>query len=172
MGTKTKPGPFDCYGEAASDEPIFTLLARDPDAALVVEIWCSIREARTGPTDRTREARDVAASMRRWRLRNVGVDSAPAEKGASLIPSAFQIALSKLDAETDAAVAAMVAAPSMSDLIVARGRAVGRDGTLTVLMGAMRDTTRAGDYARLWSAAKHRVELRFSQRRAHFEAQP
>lgn len=75
MGTKTQPGPFNCYGEATPDEPIFTLLARDPDAALVVEIWASIREARTGPTDRTREARHVAHTMRTWRLRKLGPSS-------------------------------------------------------------------------------------------------
>ena len=34
MATKTKPGAFDCYSKAEPDEPVFTLLARDPSAPL------------------------------------------------------------------------------------------------------------------------------------------
>jgi hypothetical protein len=30
MGTKSNPGPFDCYAKAEPDEPMFVLLARDP----------------------------------------------------------------------------------------------------------------------------------------------
>lgn len=44
MGTKDKPGDFDCYAAAAPDEPMFVLLARDPSAPLLVSLWATIRE--------------------------------------------------------------------------------------------------------------------------------
>lgn len=40
MGTKLKPGKFDCYSHAASDEPMFILLARDISAPIIVLLWC------------------------------------------------------------------------------------------------------------------------------------
>jgi hypothetical protein len=43
MGTKNKPGQFDCYDAAADDEPMFVLLARDADAADTVETWARRR---------------------------------------------------------------------------------------------------------------------------------
>lgn len=43
MGTKANPGEFDCYANAAPDEPMFVLLARDPIAPFLVSIWSSIR---------------------------------------------------------------------------------------------------------------------------------
>lgn len=43
MGTKNKPSEFDAYEKALPDEPMFTLLARDPLAPFLVSIWGSIR---------------------------------------------------------------------------------------------------------------------------------
>ena len=43
MGTKTRPSRFDCHDRAAPDEPLFTLLARDPLAPFLVSIWSSLR---------------------------------------------------------------------------------------------------------------------------------
>lgn len=43
MGTKLKPGTFDCYDAAEDDEPMFVLLARDPDAPDRVEEWARRR---------------------------------------------------------------------------------------------------------------------------------
>lgn len=43
MGTKDKPGVFDCYDAADGDEPMFVLLARDPDAPNTVEEWARRR---------------------------------------------------------------------------------------------------------------------------------
>jgi hypothetical protein len=45
MGTKNKPGRFDCYANALPDEPMFVLLARDPDFAEHVEKWARRRAA-------------------------------------------------------------------------------------------------------------------------------
>lgn len=39
MGTKLKPGEYDCHDDAAPDEPRFTLLARDEQAPDRVEDW-------------------------------------------------------------------------------------------------------------------------------------
>ncbi len=39
MGTKNKPGEFDCYKNAEPDEPMFVLLGRDPTASMVVAFW-------------------------------------------------------------------------------------------------------------------------------------
>lgn len=42
MGTKTDPGQFDCHSKAEPDEPLFTLLARDPLAPGLVAIWAAL----------------------------------------------------------------------------------------------------------------------------------
>jgi hypothetical protein len=44
MGTKTNPGDFDCYARAEPDEPLFTLLGRDPLAGILVMIWAEARK--------------------------------------------------------------------------------------------------------------------------------
>ena len=93
MGTKTRPGEFDCYASAGDDEPMFVLLARDEDAPGCVEAWARARFERIARTwcgvrspDRydhahkeeltlglrkVAEALQCASSMRRWRLINV-----------------------------------------------------------------------------------------------------
>ena len=67
MGTKQNPGAFDCYEAAEDDEPMFVLLARDPDAPALVEQWATWRlEWKPGDTVKVAEARACAAAMRRW----------------------------------------------------------------------------------------------------------
>ena len=41
MGTKVNPGRFDCYAKALPDEPMFTLLARDPNFYEFVKLWAN-----------------------------------------------------------------------------------------------------------------------------------
>lgn len=43
MGTKNNPGEFDCYQKAEDDEPLFTLLGRDPQGADFVRLWAMLR---------------------------------------------------------------------------------------------------------------------------------
>lgn len=43
MGTKLNPSSFDCYTNAAPDEPMFVLLARDSLAPFLVSIWAKVR---------------------------------------------------------------------------------------------------------------------------------
>lgn len=80
MGTKNNPGNFDCYGAALPDEPMFILLARDPLAPVLVEIWATLRAEHGCAEHSTRthnhkvaEARKVAEDMRRWKGEQSGI---------------------------------------------------------------------------------------------------
>lgn len=66
MATKNNPGPFDCYANAAPDEPLFVLLSRDPDAAALVKIWAAVRELKQRKPEKIAEARQCAAAMTAW----------------------------------------------------------------------------------------------------------
>lgn len=54
MGTKNNPAPFDCYANAMPDEPMFILLARDPEFASLVFEWAA------------RRRRDIERGKRPW----------------------------------------------------------------------------------------------------------
>jgi hypothetical protein len=67
MGTKNKPGEFDCYTAADPDEPMFVLLARDPSAHLLVGLWALIRDKLGEDTaGKIEEARGCADAMQNW----------------------------------------------------------------------------------------------------------
>ena len=75
MGTKANPGEFDCHGAAGSNEPIFTLRARDPLAPILVRLWVQMRRFSRpiyDEPDREREHRKrneairCANEMDRW----------------------------------------------------------------------------------------------------------
>lgn len=72
MGTKNKPGKFDCYENAEPDEPMFILLARDKSAPFLVELWAKIREEYGDQSDipKVDEALDCADAMKQWRKEN------------------------------------------------------------------------------------------------------
>lgn len=79
MGSKLKPGKFDCYANALPDEPMFVLLARDTSAVEIVLTWALIRErdidaGRRPESDRAlvEEARSCANDMSIWRANNEG----------------------------------------------------------------------------------------------------
>lgn len=79
MGTKNKPGDFDCYANALPDEPMFILLGRDPSAPRLVEDWANERQidiarGRRPQSDMAmvKEAQDCAEAMRSWRAENDG----------------------------------------------------------------------------------------------------
>jgi hypothetical protein len=79
MGSKDRPGEFDCYANAQQDEPMFILLARDASAPLIVEAWATERERLIGlgvkpESDMAMvgEARECAEKMREWRVANRG----------------------------------------------------------------------------------------------------
>jgi len=79
MSTKNNPGEFDCYAKALPDEPMFILLARDPDFYALVEEWAIRRKERIRwgdcpESDRkmVMEALDLASYGAQWRRDNEG----------------------------------------------------------------------------------------------------
>jgi len=79
MGTKRDPGPTDCYDAALDDEPMFTLLARDPSAPHMVRQWAYERERAIAAGEKSlsdkakvAEARACAKAMEAWRRDNEG----------------------------------------------------------------------------------------------------
>lgn len=93
MGTKSKPAAFDCYANAMPDEPMFVLLARDPSAPDLVELWASPRanEIENGQRPKTdwgmvAEAQACAQTMVWWRKDNEGKWRKPAAKEPEFDP--------------------------------------------------------------------------------------
>lgn len=61
MATKENPGEFDCHAKAQDDEPLFTLLARDPTAPFLVGAWAHLQRGNLiGALSAMRVAVDVA----------------------------------------------------------------------------------------------------------------
>lgn len=78
MGTKNSPAKFDCYANAEPDEPMFVLLARDPMAPVLVNMWAALRQAAIEHKQKPQtdfeqviEAKGCAEAMEIWRARNV-----------------------------------------------------------------------------------------------------
>ena len=79
MGTKNNPGDFDCYSNALPDEPMFVLLARDPDAAEATRYWAGLRARRidqgkapSSDEPMVSEALRCVENMQTWRRENDG----------------------------------------------------------------------------------------------------
>jgi hypothetical protein len=73
MGTKDKPGTYDCYSRAEPDEPMFVLLGRDVTAPLLVTLWAYMRthlkgfdQASSEDKAQIFEAMDCAGAMAEW----------------------------------------------------------------------------------------------------------
>lgn len=78
MSTKNNPGKYDCYSRAANDEPMFVLLARDPLAPLLVELWAKLRDLNGCEAhphrqhdDKVLEAMETALAMRIYRRETI-----------------------------------------------------------------------------------------------------
>jgi hypothetical protein len=79
MATKSNPGKFDCYKTALPDEPMFVLLARDPDFSRLVREWMHRRHRDILCGDRpdtdielVQQAGQCAMDGENWRRRNLG----------------------------------------------------------------------------------------------------
>jgi len=79
MGTKENPGKFDCYANALPDEPMFVLLARDPDFRRLVEEWAIKRqrdvycgERPMSDIELINDAYACAIAGETWRRMNLG----------------------------------------------------------------------------------------------------
>lgn len=67
MATKNNPGKFDCYANAAPDEPMFILLGRDRHAPILVKIWTALRLTEGEDPEKTGDAMLCALQMGRYR---------------------------------------------------------------------------------------------------------
>src|ERR1700759_3266121 len=79
MGTKLEVGKFDCYANALPDEPLFVLLARDPDMPDLVREWANRRQLAINKGERpasdqamVNEAINCASDACAWRYQNEG----------------------------------------------------------------------------------------------------
>jgi hypothetical protein len=72
MATKNKPGKYDCYTRAEPDEPLFTLLARDPVAPFLVVAWAALRSGKLDEAQQamTRGAEAMKVSCKKRLRRN------------------------------------------------------------------------------------------------------
>ena len=66
MGTKNNPGKFDCYANAAPDEPMFVLLGRDRHAATLVRVWALLRSREGEDEAKIAEALKCANTIDDW----------------------------------------------------------------------------------------------------------
>jgi hypothetical protein len=105
MGTKNNPGTFDCYTNAAPDEPMFVLLGRDKHAPTLVWLWAVLRELDDEKPEVVAEARECCLSMMRWakdhNRSTVGLGQAGLAAMLELIRSANFRAKDAINAETD-----------------------------------------------------------------------
>lgn len=79
MGTKENPGKFNCYENALPDEPMFVMLARDPEFFELVCQWAEKRQKDIDCGERpitdqhmVFEAFDCARAGQIWRKQNYG----------------------------------------------------------------------------------------------------
>lgn len=94
MGTKNNPSQFDGYDKADPDEPMFVLLARDPQGSDFTILWAALRAKdmtgaqsifermkrraqdrhatprKPGDADKICEAVNCAEAMKDWRKEN------------------------------------------------------------------------------------------------------
>jgi hypothetical protein len=79
MGTKLEELRNGCFQAAMDDEPMFVLLARDPQAPALVRKWADQRETEIelcrrprSDMEKVQEARYCATRMEEWRKHNDG----------------------------------------------------------------------------------------------------
>lgn len=82
MATKNNPGAFDCYANAAGDEPLFVLLARDKHAPALVRLWALLRARDGEDSAKVAESLACAAAMENFR-RSLG--KAPIDAGGATV---------------------------------------------------------------------------------------
>ena len=81
MNNKNEPSQFDAYSKAEADEPVFTLLARDPMSPALIEAWAYLRSGQIGAAEIAfKQAVDAASAFD------------PQMPGEAQIRSAFEVA--------------------------------------------------------------------------------
>lgn len=91
MGTKKDPGKYDCHAKAKDDEPMFTLLARDPSAPVLLRVWALLRQ-RSNPEEeeKIQEALRCADAMTAWHAQHGTRPRIVAEVSEPLLIAASQ----------------------------------------------------------------------------------
>jgi hypothetical protein len=99
MSTKANPGPNSCYDRALLDEPIFTLLGRDPTAPFVVLFWAKMRNVMFGDAEiaQCTEAQACAEQMRDWAMK-LGKRDKLAIAFEAFKKACFEVAKAELEA--------------------------------------------------------------------------
>jgi hypothetical protein len=73
MSTKSNPGQYNCYAKAEPDEPMFTLLGRDPVASFLVGIWIDARKKLGLDTpEKLAEASACSDALHDWAIERLG----------------------------------------------------------------------------------------------------
>ena len=98
MATKNNPGPHSCYDKADPDEPLFTLLGRDPCAPFVVIFWCKMRALLGKDPAQIEEAGACAEAMRDWAMKLGKNDQIVAAIEAFRM-ACFEVAKAELEAK-------------------------------------------------------------------------
>jgi hypothetical protein len=84
MATKNNPGQYDCYQNAAPDEPMFVLLGRDRHAPVLVRLWALLRDAEGEVPAKVQEAMTCFVAMTAW-LTKTGKQAVTIEELLSVI---------------------------------------------------------------------------------------
>jgi hypothetical protein len=67
MWSKSKPGPFDRYAEAAPEEPVFVLLGRDPVSTFLVSLWIGVHGVMGGNSPaEALDAAQCSLALEQW----------------------------------------------------------------------------------------------------------
>lgn len=61
-----------CLGRSQPEEPVFTLVARDKAASMIVREWADLVERMGGNAEKVADARRIADDMERWREEHGG----------------------------------------------------------------------------------------------------
>ena len=77
--------PNSCLNRAASDEPIFTLRAKDPHAAQTLRHWAAMSEGTHEP-EKIEEALTLAYQMEAWRKSRFDDEGRPHPEVAQATP--------------------------------------------------------------------------------------
>ena len=97
--TKANPLPNSCYARALPDEPLFTLLGRDPAAPYVILFWCKMRELMYGAADEATimGAADHIEEFRNWATK-LGKSDKLVMALAAFKRACFEVAKAELEA--------------------------------------------------------------------------
>lgn len=97
MGTKNAPGAYDCYANAADDEPMFVLLGRDRHAPVLVRLWALLRARDNEDEEKLEEALACAANMEAYSRER----GRPVAQDTGTIAALYIAATDRLDEHPD-----------------------------------------------------------------------